>query len=77
MRKIGVDRMGVHAAHCCPVHGCKYGDEYCPVVLRLIKPLSICEDCESDYISLVNMLKDMPKDIVNKAIKESKIIISE
>jgi hypothetical protein len=22
---------GTHATHCCPVHGCKYGDEDCPV----------------------------------------------
>lgn len=22
----------VHAAHCCSVHGCKYGDDDCPVV---------------------------------------------
>ena len=24
--------VGVHQTHCCVVHGCKYGDEDCPVV---------------------------------------------
>lgn len=23
--------IGVHAAHCCKWHGCKYGDQDCPV----------------------------------------------
>lgn len=35
----------VHDAHCCPNHGCKYGDEDCPVVLG--KEMGIyCEVCE-------------------------------
>ena len=29
-----MSNIGVHAAHCCKWHGCKYGeDEICPVVL--------------------------------------------
>jgi hypothetical protein len=37
----------VHDSHCCPDHGCKYGDEDCPVVLG--KELGVfCEMCEND-----------------------------
>jgi hypothetical protein len=38
-------------SHCCPVHGCKYSHEDCPVVLGTIKPAypnnNGCEECES------------------------------
>lgn len=37
----------VHDSHCCPEHGCKYGDADCPVVLG--KEIGIyCEMCEWD-----------------------------
>jgi hypothetical protein len=40
----------VHESHCCPVHGCKYGDdENCPVTNRLtMKYNQHCEDCENE-----------------------------
>ena len=39
---------GVHRAHCCVLHGCKYGDEdACPVVNGTIKQRYPCEDCDS------------------------------
>ena len=28
-------RMMVHVTHCCPEHGCKYGEELCPVINKL------------------------------------------
>lgn len=35
----------VHTEHCCVLHGCKYGDDDCPVQTA-IKPQSyLCEDC--------------------------------
>lgn len=41
---------GVHERHCCPKHGCKYGDEECPVVLGLTeKHNTHCEMCEDEY----------------------------
>lgn len=47
------DRWGVHEAHCCPKHGCKYGDSCCPVVLGLTdKHNTCCEDCENDMEDL-------------------------
>lgn len=37
--------IGVHAAHCCKWHGCKYGDLDCPVVNGEIEQEYLCEDC--------------------------------
>lgn len=42
----------VHTEHCCVLHGCKYGDEDCPVVTK-IKPQSYrCERCDDDGIEV-------------------------
>jgi hypothetical protein len=46
--------IGVHAAHCCKWHGCKYGDPDCPVVTGEVEQKYQCEDCwhilrEEDY----------------------------
>lgn len=35
----------VHDRHCCPVHGCKYGDKLCPVELKTQKGIP-CETCD-------------------------------
>ena len=37
---------GVHQSHCCAKHGCKYGDENCPVLEGLILQDHPCLDCE-------------------------------
>lgn len=39
------ERWGVHKTHCCVYHGCKYGDEDCPVALKLIEQVYPCETC--------------------------------
>lgn len=41
---------GVHQTHCCIKHGCKYGDEDCPVVTGLILQRYPCEDCSNPTI---------------------------
>lgn len=43
---IGVGRkyQSVHDAHCCPTHGCKYGDDDCPVVVGRERGVP-CEEC--------------------------------
>lgn len=43
------ERWGVHRTHCCFEHGCKYGDEDCPVELGLIKQDYPCEMCNDDF----------------------------
>ncbi|MEG9650759.1 hypothetical protein ACTO5A_22940 [Pseudomonas aeruginosa] len=39
---------GVHAAHCCARHGCKYGDDDCPVVVGTVEQLYQCEECSDE-----------------------------
>jgi hypothetical protein len=39
------EKVGVHAAHCCREHGCKYGDRDCPVVNRKVAQARSCELC--------------------------------
>lgn len=38
------NNLGCHAGHCCTEHGCKYGNEYCPVVTKLVEG-GRCYDC--------------------------------
>ncbi len=40
--------LAVHASHCCKWHGCKYGDENCPVVTGKVKQLYTCEYCDDE-----------------------------
>ena len=42
--------IGVHATHCCLEHGCKYGDDDCPVMMGTVDGLSAeeCEHCIED-----------------------------
>ena len=40
--------IGVHAAHCCKWHGCKYGDFDCPVYNGEVEQEYLCEDCYED-----------------------------
>lgn len=37
--------VGVHRTHCCDKHGCKYGEDKCPVVLGSVKQDYPCETC--------------------------------
>ena len=39
---------GVHRTHCCKLHGCKYGDENCPVADGTIMQDYPCERCGMD-----------------------------
>lgn len=45
---IAADDWGVHIAHCCKVHGCKYNDEGCPVVNGLAVQKYPCIDCDDE-----------------------------
>lgn len=37
------DDLGVHAAHCCAEHGCRYGEDDCPVVAGRVKQDGPCD----------------------------------
>jgi hypothetical protein len=68
-----VDKIGVHVTHCCIVHGCKYGDEDCPVVNATHKQEYLCETCDFFEEGFYNM-----NDINKIFIKENrKIKINE
>lgn len=41
---------GVHAAHCCARHGCKYGDDACPVVSGQVEQEYPCEECGDEAL---------------------------
>jgi hypothetical protein len=64
-----VDNTGVHATHCCPAHGCKYGDPDCPVVAGVVQPVYTCEDCESDIDYLHKLLSETESEVLRKTLK--------
>ena len=37
-----------HVGHCCLIHGCKYGDDDCPVANKKILQEYLCEECFDD-----------------------------
>ena len=45
------ENYGVHIAHCCYIHGCKYGDKNCPVASGEVAQKHLCYDCEEEYES--------------------------
>ena len=47
--------MSVHGSHCCSLHGCKYGDPDCPVVLGSESGI-ICEECDADRFERQEMV---------------------
>lgn len=37
-----------HTEHCCIIHGCKYCDENCTVMNRILPQSNMCMDCDYD-----------------------------
>ena len=48
-------KWGAHETHCCSTHGCKYGDDDCPVVLGQVKQVYRCEDCPPILPEIINI----------------------
>ena len=40
------EEYGYHRGHCCAEHGCKYGEDECPVLSGEILQIYPCEECE-------------------------------
>lgn len=60
----------VHQSHCCILHGCKYGDADCPVVLGIVKQEYLCETCETDdFFDINNENVESQKQIDDKFLK--------
>lgn len=47
MTSVPVDKIGVHTAHCCVRHGCKYDNDACPVTTKQAAQQHACEECGS------------------------------
>jgi len=68
-------KYGVHRTHCCKKHGCKYGDEDCPVELGIIEQEykecqvghDLDEPCDNREIELLNRIKEALADLTTLA----------
>lgn len=60
------DTPEIHARHCCPVCGCKYGDPDCPVYNGKVKvDFDGCENCDNEYYGkqkYIVVWKDIDRD---------------
>lgn len=72
--KLPVDRIGTHLTHCCFIHGCKYGDEDCPVSTGEREQEFLCEECDADGIKSVEEIQAM-KTLRIKSVQNVVIII--
>lgn len=64
--------IGVHLGHCClRSHGCKYGDEFCPVVTGMFPPESDkCGACYEDEAMDRDSLKGHSDDALINALED-------
>lgn len=59
--------IGVHSSHCCKWHGCKYGNEDCPVIMGIVEQKYLCEYCDEDlenedhYRQILKDIEEMKK----------------
>jgi len=50
-----------HVRHCCSIHGCKYGDPQCIVVIGLVGQKYPCPECTDDDIKKILMFGEKIK----------------
>ena len=62
-----VNNIDVHVRHCCIVHGCKFGDDDCPVCNAEHKQKYLCEICTDGFEKIYKM-----KEIKRIFIKENR-----
>jgi len=70
----------VHTEHCCLKHGCKYGDDDCPVELGIKKQSYPCEWCNEDQSSILEEILDEARQwgiIIDKKKASIEAITSE
>jgi hypothetical protein len=48
----------VHMRHCCMVHGCKYGENECPVVNEIAQQDHPCAECKEQEEEEARILQD-------------------
>ena len=67
---MGENKWGVHEGHCCALHGCKYGDEDCPVTNGQTKQKYVCGHCTYDGFEKVEHIDEYLR--YHKEIKKAK-----
>ena len=55
----------VHTEHCCKRHGCKYGNEDCPVENGILPQSYLCESCHWDGAKSLEELEYLDTDMWN------------
>lgn len=61
------EKWGVHKGHCCVLHGCKYGNEDCPVTMGLVEQRYPCEDCSWTETAMkdIQLVNKIQREIMN------------
>ena len=68
------DDIGVHATHCCIIHGCKYGEyDTCPVCLAEVKQERLCEFCYDFVYEELKMKSELQSEIDQEFLKRSRL----
>ena len=74
------EKIGVHLRHCCKKHGCKYGDDDCPVAFGDYEPeQDLCQYCveaiwdepkeeNATYEELVELVKNMTNKLIENEL---------
>lgn len=65
--------IGVHMSHCCKKHGCKYGDDACPVVLGTHEQLYKQQCCDFEHDMLIDAYSSILKDMESNGIRDLNI----
>ena len=76
------DNAEVHKTHCCLKHGCKYGEDDCPVASGEIDQLYDCEECawdneEDRQLTIIRKKAEICDDFVELCIKSSPLRLME
>lgn len=59
VQMIKTSNVGTHSSHCCKKHGCKYGDDDCPVHHGHIIQDYPCEWCNDPHSQYLDAAKEM------------------
>ena len=52
------DKIGAHLTHCCVLHGCKYGDDDCPVEDGSAQQEFLCEECPRNLAEAEHLVRE-------------------
>jgi hypothetical protein len=69
------DNPCVHSTHCCALHGCKYGDDDCPVANKTKQQHYLCETCDYVLKEYDEFVRHTPPDRIRFMIQEFEKIL--